>query len=756
MRPAFSVALFLLPLAFASAVSAEISGKVWDGGATSPLASLAENWSGDALPVSGDPITFPLGSDADWDLAAVSPSSIASSGTVTLVSPLTTGALTLSGGSLVLGSQPVTVSGDVRLSGGVLKAGSATVNVGGDWKFSGGTAELGGSTVTFTGGGEKQIVSAGNAFGNVVMNASGGTLGFEGGFISQGTFSVLSGSVRLGSATMRVYGGLTVTGGTLVLQKGTLALSGSVGAPLTVNGGSFDAGESTVRYEPTSGGVAVGALRYANLELTGAAAFTLTGETWVGGTLVIAEGATLVLSGATLSVPSGKLKNFGTIFSDGTVRSPATIVFSGETSAAVSGDISASGRVILTLTDGNANRKGSQQETATGITVTTLSGDQEVVTATETDMASGVFTSAPLIVHQGAAVQGNGQIEVGQDDIIFATYIDPTDPTDVARADLRAKFGTKVESGAPQIVAGPQVTGFVARTSNEGTTYSARFVWKTDALATSSVRVTADSLTSPLSGGSLGGTRAHEVAIEGLRRGVTYRYTVTSVTADGRSVTSAEKRFVVIAPGDRVKSSDASAVYWYLNDKRNVFPDFSAYDSWFPDFGGVVTVPAGQLADTPLGKIVPVRAGTFLVKIQSDPKVYAVEPLGTLRWVPTEEHARELFGKDWARRVRDIDVSQFVGYRLGRVLEANEIPEGFVYRVGNDERYAFAGGAARELTDAAAAANGVDARFVSDVKPALASRLQSGARFLGYAPDLNKILSDGTVSVVAPAWETKR
>ena len=71
------------------------------------------------------------------------------------------------------------------------------------------------------------------------------------------------------------------------------------------------------------------------------------------------------------------------------------------------------------------------------------------------------------------------------------------------------------------------------------------------------------------------------------------------------------------------------------------------------------------------------KEGVYLVKIQSDPKTYAVEPNGTLRWVQTEAHARELYGDAWAKRVRDVDVSLFTDYAIGAPLAAGERPAGY-------------------------------------------------------------------------------
>ena len=69
-----------------------------------------------------------------------------------------------------------------------------------------------------------------------------------------------------------------------------------------------------------------------------------------------------------------------------------------------------------------------------------------------------------------------------------------------------------------------------------------------------------------------------------------------------------------------------------------------------------------------------------MIKITSDPKTYAIEPDGTLRWIPTEFRAVELYGQNWSKMVRDIDVSLFVDYKIGSKLQNGDIPAGYTPR----------------------------------------------------------------------------
>lgn len=151
-----------------------------------------------------------------------------------------------------------------------------------------------------------------------------------------------------------------------------------------------------------------------------------------------------------------------------------------------------------------------------------------------------------------------------------------------------------------------------------------------------------------------------------------------------------------IAAGDLIKLPDDgnpettadSAVYYFGADgKRYVFPNSQAYFTWYADFGSVKVVSASELAAIPLGGNVTYRPGTRLVKITSDPNVYAVEPGGVLRWVQTEEVARSLYGDEWNKRIDDIPDAFFFNYAIGAPLAAAVYPDGTVVRRSGDGAY---------------------------------------------------------------------
>lgn len=138
---------------------------------------------------------------------------------------------------------------------------------------------------------------------------------------------------------------------------------------------------------------------------------------------------------------------------------------------------------------------------------------------------------------------------------------------------------------------------------------------------------------------------------------------------------------LALAVGDVFRGVSDPAVYVIRSDgKRGIFPDTETYFSYFDSFDNVVTVNDDQLRKLPLGSRVTVRPGTWLVKIQSDPRVYAVEDGTVLRHIPDEDTARFLYGDAWNSQVRDVNVAFFKDYNIGEPLPSNAyLPEGTVF-----------------------------------------------------------------------------
>ena len=123
---------------------------------------------------------------------------------------------------------------------------------------------------------------------------------------------------------------------------------------------------------------------------------------------------------------------------------------------------------------------------------------------------------------------------------------------------------------------------------------------------------------------------------------------------------------IAVAEGELIKGDSYQTVYYLAEDgKRYVFPNSKTYFSWFDDFIEVREIPDEELFSYPLGGNVRYKPGSLLVKITTNPKVYAVGENGKLRWVKDEAMAVSLYGENWNKLVDDIPDSFFVNYELG-------------------------------------------------------------------------------------------
>lgn len=189
--------------------------------------------------------------------------------------------------------------------------------------------------------------------------------------------------------------------------------------------------------------------------------------------------------------------------------------------------------------------------------------------------------------------------------------------------------------------------------------------------------------------------------------------------------------------GDLIKMDGLSSVYFLGGDgKRYVFPNEATYFSWYDDFSGVVTIPQSELESYPLGANVTMRPGTKLVKITTDPKVYAVTPGGVLKHVPDEATAQALWGENWAQRVVDVPDAFFTNYTIGSgTVSATAYPAGSVVKFGGADIYYIAeDGTARKFADEAALM--ANRYSMSDVVDSTLTAPTTGTEITGAEGDL--------------------
>jgi len=115
------------------------------------------------------------------------------------------------------------------------------------------------------------------------------------------------------------------------------------------------------------------------------------------------------------------------------------------------------------------------------------------------------------------------------------------------------------------------------------------------------------------------------------------------------------------------QSTPLSDGVYYIGDdgRRHAFVDDRVYASWYTDRSQVREIAASQLASIPLGETITYKTGPRLIKFEVDPKVYAVDANGWLRWIKTPSVAAELFGSAWQQRVDVVSDAFFINYVFG-------------------------------------------------------------------------------------------
>src|SRR3989338_8659319 len=127
--------------------------------------------------------------------------------------------------------------------------------------------------------------------------------------------------------------------------------------------------------------------------------------------------------------------------------------------------------------------------------------------------------------------------------------------------------------------------------------------------------------------------------------------------------------------GKVITGSDGLYFYVGYDDKRYTMPrpgvpnqpagDYNVYSSWYSGSNQVIPVTDDELRSRALGGTATLRPGTKLVKIASDPKIYAVEPGGVLRYIEGDTTSTALYGTDWQSRVVVVPDVYFINYTIG-------------------------------------------------------------------------------------------
>ncbi|WP_162427991.1 T9SS type A sorting domain-containing protein [Pontibacter pudoricolor] len=223
---------------------------------------------------------------------------------------------------------------------GNITLGNSNLNIGGNYNYTAGNFAADAGTVTYNGAGAQLV--AGLPYHHL-------------------TIAKAAGAATLSSAaTQSITGGLTVTGGTMVLDVPTINVAGNVsltagilqGNASTIDlkgnwnrtGGTYTPGTSTVAFSGTNPQTVAGTTFY-NLNKTTANTLTTTGNSTLSGNLAVQSG-TLVLDGHTMDrtsaggaltlVDGATLRvntvNYPASYSTNALGANSTVIYSGGTS----------------------------------------------------------------------------------------------------------------------------------------------------------------------------------------------------------------------------------------------------------------------------------------------------------------------------------------------------------------------------------------------------------------------------------------
>ncbi|TAL20505.1 hypothetical protein EPN90_00800 [Patescibacteria group bacterium] len=207
---------------------------------------------------------------------------------------------------------------------------------------------------------------------------------------------------------------------------------------------------------------------------------------------------------------------------------------------------------------------------------------------------------------------------------------------------------------------------------------------------------------------------------------------------------------VTLSAGTLIKGSLPAVYYYASNGKRYVFPNEKTYKTWYADFSGVQVISDADLATVSIGGNVTYRSGTRLVKIQSDPKTYAVEPGGKLRWVTSESVVSALWGSTWNQRIDDVSDAFFTNYASGTDLSTNAYPKGsLVKTAASPDVWYIDGTSKRKVLAAGMTGNKFMDKFIVTVAASMEtwlSGLTAGTDISAGEPTLTDVaqLASGT------------
>lgn len=529
-------------------------------------------------------------------------------------------------GTATIVTTNATVGGALTMEGGGTLS-SAALNL----SVTGASTLVSGTTVTSTSGVLTFTDTA----------SSTGSIGSNSGNISFGSTLQNNGTLSVGTGFTTTTGALTnAASGTIYNNSGKLVLAAAF-----TNSGTFNSNAGTVLVRGSTANLGGASFYNLTINKTSGQTATMTASSTITNAFSVATGSTLSVNSRTLNVPSATYSNLGTVsISTGEINRPFTSAdFTDSSGGAVSG-YTEGGSAYVTIQDDDRNLDGTAQDTFT-ITIDqgnfAVDGDRETLTLTETNINSGIFrNSGAEVEYAVSATPFDGSFQARSSGTLTGTYTDTYDADDTSS--LSESFTITTTASTQSTTGGGALSGGGGGSPVYSTPQTVTYV---------------DS--SPLVTGPY-------VVQDVLNSAPTINADKTLVLPTGMSPRCTSGSLIKLANDGNATTHEDEAVYYCgANGKRYAFPNSGTFFSWYNDFSTVTEVSAADLAAVPLGGNVTYRPGKRMVKIQTDPKVYAIMKGGILRWVSSEAVARTLYGNSWNTMVSDVADTFFTNYVMG-------------------------------------------------------------------------------------------
>lgn len=155
--------------------------------------------------------------------------------------------------------------------------------------------------------------------------------------------------------------------------------------------------------------------------------------------------------------------------------------------------------------------------------------------------------------------------------------------------------------------------------------------------------------------------------------GIVALFLMLNAAITPKPASAATTSLTSLQAGDLIRGQAFNAVYYYGADGfRYVFPNDKTYFTWYANFDNIKWLTDADLGTIQIGGNVTYKPGVKMIKINSDPKTYAVGENGSLHWVTTEAVAIALYGTNWNTKIDDVPDGFFSNYQAGPSIEVTD------------------------------------------------------------------------------------